>query len=207
MGWDDQLRQTPGFRRMFKRLPRHRLAVRPDPGVRGRLFSYLGWPLDRLYLLEYAARLYDDPTYLDAARRLSSRPQAGLPGVDVWFRGLPLIDLELSHATPRAPQGSPSLVTLRRHGGSDRPLVDKLILRTGREAGSAMILLDLYAAGSHAHTEKGPSVAFYEVDHVPLFHNLGRHRVRSAITGNLPWACPARSVSPAAGTGKTNGSP
>jgi hypothetical protein len=67
-------------------------------------------------------------------------------------------------------------------------VVDKLILRTGTEVGSAMVMLDLYASGSHAHPFKGPQVAYYEVDGVPLFHNLGRHRTRSPITGNSFWA-------------------
>ena len=35
---------------------------------------------------------------------------------------------------------------------------------------------------------RGRPVAYYEVDGVPLFHNLGRHRTRSAITGNSFWA-------------------
>ena len=51
-----------------------------------------------------------------------------------------------------------------------------------------MILMDLYASGSHAHPNKGPSIAYYEADQVPLFHNMGRHHTRSAIDGNLLWA-------------------
>ena len=81
-------------------------------------------------------------------------------------------------------------MTYRARRGSDKPLVDKLILRSGLEPGASMIMMDLYASGSHAHPEKGPSIAYYEVDHVPLFHNMGRHRTRSAITGNLLWALP-----------------
>ena len=74
--------------------------------------------------------------------------------------------------------------------------MDKLILRTGSEPGSAMVMLDLYAAGSHSQPSKGPSIAYYEVDGVPLFHNLGRHRTRSAITGNSFWALEAGRAFP-----------
>jgi hypothetical protein len=44
--------------------------------------------------------------------------------------------------------GPPSLVTYRARQGSSRRLIDKLILRTGWEHGSAMILLDLYATSA-----------------------------------------------------------
>ena len=53
-----------------------------------------------------------------------------------------------------------------------------------------MVFMDLYARGSHAHIEKGPSIAYYEAGQVPLFHNMGRHGTRSPITGNLFWAMP-----------------
>ena len=70
----------------------------------------------------------------------------------------------------------------RANRSGPQPVVDKLILRTGNTPGDAMVFMDLYAAGSHAHPSKGPSVAYYEADGVALFHNLGRHRTRSAIT-------------------------
>ena len=78
--------------------------------------------------------------------------------------------------------------------GEPQPLVDKLILRTGLEPGAAMVMMDLYASGSHAHLEKGPSIAYFEADGVPLFHNMGRHGTASAITGNILWAMPGNSI-------------
>jgi hypothetical protein len=50
-----------------------------------------------------------------------------------------------------------------------------------------MIMMDLYAVGSHAHEYKRPSVGFYEVGSVPLFHNLGRRGTRSGQCGNSFW--------------------
>ncbi len=159
-------------------------------------FAYTDVRLDRIFLLEYAANLYDDPTFLAAAHTLWAARRSEPPGVDGWFRALPLINLEVSDAEPKGPEGSPSLVTWRTRRGASRPLADKLILRTGLAPGSAMMLMDLYASGSHAHANKGPSIAYYEVDGVPLFHNLGRHRTRSAICGNLLWAMPVDPAQP-----------
>ena len=193
---ENDLARSPNFRRQFERF---RDIVSPAgliPEYGDAYFSYNGCPLDRIYLLEYAARLYDDPTFLYAARKLYGRPQAGLPDLDTWSRAMPLINMDLSRAQPRMPAGAPSLATYRARQGTAGPLADKLILRTGLEPGAAMVLMDLYASGSHAHMEKGPSIAYYEVGQVPLFHNLGRHGTRSAITGNLCWALPAAETFP-----------
>lgn len=196
LGRERDLAESAGFRRLFERF---RDIVSPAgliPEYGDSYFSYSSCPLDRVYLLEYAAKLYDDPTFLYAARKLYGRPQTGLPGLDLWSRALPLIDMEPLSAEPRRPAGPPSLVTWRVRRGSPRPLVDKLILRSSLEPGAAMVLLDLYASGSHSHPQKGPSIAYYEVDQVPLFHNLGRHHTRSAIVGNLLWAMPAEGRFP-----------
>lgn len=189
-GRENDVRQSPGLRRM---LSRFRDIVSPTgliPEYGDSYFSYTTCPLDRLYVLECAARLYDDPTYLAAARQMDQRPGLVPPGLDLWYRGQGLIDLPASRLTAAELPGSPSLVTYRARRGQQRPLVDKLILRTGRRPGAAMVMMDLYASGSHAHREKGPSIAFYECDGVPLFHNMGRHQTRSAIAGNLVWAMP-----------------
>ncbi len=196
MGWENDLRDSPKFRRLFERF---RDVVSPSgliAEVGDAYFGYTGVAWDRVYLLEYGAQLFNDPTMLWAAQRLASRPSDKAVKSDVWFRSLGQINLPESPLKAVAPASSPSLVTYRLRRGTPGELVDKLILRSGREPGDAMVLLDLYAHGSHAHKEKGPSIAYYEVGQVPLFHNLGRHGVRSAITGNLPWALPAEQRFP-----------
>ena len=189
------LKTIPGFRRLFERF---RDIVSPSglmPGYGDAYFSYTGVPLDRVLLMEYAASLYGDASYLSAARLLWNRaayaPSKTLPGPDDWFRATPLITFNLLSDKPVPPAGPPSQVMMRARRGTVGSLVDKLILRTGREPGESMVMLDLYASGSHAHQEKGPSIAYYESAEVPLFHNMGRHRTRSAIDGNLCWAMPA----------------
>jgi hypothetical protein len=187
------------FRRVFERM---RDIVSPTgliPEYGDGYFSYTGCPLDRVYLLEYAAKLFGDPSYRYAARKIYERPVTGLPAVDFWERALPLINLELLDAAPTAASASSpqrSTVMYRRNYSRTRDDIDKLILRTGLEPGSAMIMIDVYASGSHAHEEKGPSVAYYEAAGVPLFHNLGRHGVRSSNTGNLLWFMPAGEAFP-----------
>lgn len=186
LGKEDDLKKSPGFRRMFERF---RDIVSPAGIVPEYGNSYFGYGvvMERVYLLEYAATLYNEPSFLYAARKLYGRPSL-LPRIDHFVCAIPLINFKTLDAKPSVPEGSASQVTYRMRRGAEDPLVDKLILRTGLEPGAAMIMMDLYAKGSHAHKEKGPSLAYYEVDGVPLFHNLGRHGVSSAISGNLVWA-------------------
>jgi len=144
-------------------------------------------------------RFSDDPTYLTVARRLYDPVTFANALTDKWGRATALLALDLSQRDPE-PLPTASMVNYRATRDAPQPVVDKLILRTGTEPGSAMVMLDLYASGSHAHPFKGPQVAYYEVDGVPLFHNLGRHRTRSAITGNSFWAMEASRAFPACGS-------
>jgi hypothetical protein len=186
LGHEDDLR-APGFRRMFER---QRDLISPTgrlPEFGDGFFHVERDAFDFVFICEYAAKMFDDPTFLTVARRLYD-PEAfakALP--DGWCRALTLLGLECSQREPM-PLPAASLVNWRMNRSSAQPVVDKLILRTGSQPGAAMLMLDLYAAGSHAHPSKGPSVAYFEAYGVPLFHNLGRHRTRSAITGNSFWA-------------------
>jgi len=179
--------KSPGFRRMFER---QRDIISPTgllPEFGDGFFHLERDAFDFLYVCEYAATAFDDPTYLTVARRLFDASSFATATTDKWSRASALVGLELSPREP-APLPAASVVSYRATRSSPQPVVDKLILRTGTEAGSAMVMLDLYASGSHAHRAKGPSVAYFEANGVPLFHNLGRHRTRSAITGNSFWA-------------------
>ncbi|MEI7729621.1 MAG: hypothetical protein WCO56_08605 [Verrucomicrobiota bacterium] len=186
LGHEEDLR-APGFRRMFARQRDTISTTGLLPEFGDGFFHLDRDAFDFVYLCEYAAKVFDDPTYLTVVRRLYDPVTFAKAVPDEWCRAISLLGLELSRRLPE-PLPAASLVNYRANRVSPQPVVDKLILRTGTEPGSAMVLLDLYAAGSHAHPSKGPSVAYYEVDGVPLFHNLGRHRTRSAITGNSFWA-------------------
>jgi len=194
LGHEDDFR-GPGFRRMFER-QRDLISTTGLLPEFGDGFFHLDLDsFDFLYICEYASKIYEDPTFLTVARRLYDPVTFARAKPDGWGRAITLLDLKLSTADP-APLPAASLVNYRANRKSPQPVVDKLILRTGTEPGSAMAMLDLYAAGSHSHPSKGPSIAYYEVDGAPLFHNLGRHRTRSAITGNSFWALEAERAFP-----------
>lgn len=189
LGRDDDFK-APGFRRYFANF---RDIVSPSglmPEYGDSYFSYDAVPMDRIYLLEYAARLYNDGTFLDPVRKMWMRPQAALPDEDEWIRSLALIDMGNSSQAPQPIAGPPSQILYRNVSPGSEPVPDKLILRTGRKPGASMIMMDLYASGSHAAKDKGPSIAYYESAQVPLFHNMGRRGTRSAIDGNIAWAMP-----------------
>ena len=194
LGREGDLR-APGFRRMFERQRDTVSTTGLLPEFGDGFFHLDRDAFDFLYLCEYAAKHFYDPTFLSVAHRLYDPVTFAKAGPDEWGRAISLLGLELSTRQP-APLPAASLVNYRANRSARQPVVDKLILRTGTEPGSAMMLLDLYAAGSHAHPAKGPSVAYYEVDGVPLFHHLGRHRTRSAITGNSFWALAADGAFP-----------
>lgn len=182
--------KSPGFHRYFDNF---RDIVSPSglmPEYGDSYFSYDAVPMGRVYLLEFAARLYNDGTFLNPLNKMWIRPQAALPEEDEWVRSLALMDMGNStqHAEPIP--GPPSQILYRNTSPTAQPAADKLILRTGRQPGASMIMMDLYASGSHAAKDKGPSIAYFESSQVPLFHNMGRRGTRSAIDGNLVWAMP-----------------
>ena len=191
LGRENDLK-TPAFQRDFENF---RDIVTPSgmhPEYGDSYFSYEDLPMDRVFLMESASRLYHDPTYLDALRQMRARPQRGFPDADHWIRSLSLIDMPDSALKAQPLTNQPSQVLLRNAAVSNAIAVvpDKLILRTGREPGDSMVMMDLYASGSHAHRDKGPSIAYFESAQAPLFHNMGRHGSRSSIYGNICWALP-----------------
>ena len=193
LGRTDDLR-SPNFRRMFER---QRDVISPTgrlPEFGDGYFHLERDAFDYLYVCEYAAALYDDPSYLTVARRMFDSDSYANAPPDEWGRGTGLLRLKRLDGAPSPLPTSP--VSYRAVRSRSDPVPDKLILRTGTAPGDAMVMLDLYASGSHAHPAKGPSVGYYEVDGVPLFHNLGRHRTRSAIAGNSFWALPSDEAFP-----------
>jgi hypothetical protein len=197
LGRENDLK-APGFRSYFENF---RDIVSPSgilPEYGDSYFSYEDLPMDRVFLMEEAARLYNDTTFLEAVRKMRVRPQRGMIDGDHWIRSLSLIDMPDSAVKPQPITNQPSQVLLRNSLASNAiaSVPDKLILRTGREPGDSMVMMDLYASGSHAHRDKGPSIAYYESAQVPLFHNMGRHGSRTAINGNICWALPSQERFP-----------
>ena len=185
-GWLDAVRRSAHFRTMFERM---RDLISPTgviPEYGDGYFRQRQTRLDFVVLLEFAARLYQDPSFQTAARRMI----VGAPDeveADNLNRGQILLEeAPFEGRDDSAPVLS--VVQQRRIPGPPiRTVPDKLILRTGARPGAAMIMVDLYALGSHAHEYKRPSIGYYEAGGVPLFHNLGRRGTRSGQCGNSFW--------------------
>lgn len=186
-GWIDRVARSEHFRTMFTRM---RDIVSPAgtiPEYGDGYFHAREPRLDFVLLLETAARLYDDASFQAVARRLLPASAEAISS-DSLPRAFALLDLEPFTPT-KASQPPLSHVQYRRVPGSPVTTVpDKLILRTGTNPTAAMIMIDLYAEGSHAHPYKRPSIGFYEAAGVPLFHNIGRRGTRSGQCGNSFWA-------------------
>jgi len=194
-GWRDALARSEHFRTMFDRM---RDIVSPAgsiPEYGDGYFRAREPRLDFVLLLETAARLYDDGSYQSVARRLVPASSAAVDA-DSFPRAFALLMLE--PFTPSRSSTPPVSVVQRRRlpGPPATTVADKLILRTGTAAGSAMVMLDLYAAGSHAHRYKRPSIGYYESAGVPLFHNIGRRGTNSGQCGNSFWAFPDPELFP-----------
>jgi len=186
-GWMDEVADSVALHNMFAR---QREIISPAGRIPEFGDGYFRWDrcrLDFACLLEIAARLYDDTSFLEAAAKVVPGG-AGEVEEDQLFRGYLLLTLPPHEATGTATWPEASTVLHRRLPGTPvRTVPDKLILRTGREPGDAMVMVDLYAEGSHAHRFKRPSVGYYETAGVPLFHNLGRRGTRSGQCGNSFW--------------------
>ena len=194
-GWLDQVARSEHFRTMFVRM---RDIVSPAgsiPEYGDGYFRAREPRLDFVLLLETAARLYDDGSFQSVARRLVPASAAAIDA-DSLPRAFALLSLE--PFTPSQASTPPvSVVQYRRTPGPPAATVaDKLILRTGTASGSAMVMIDLYADGSHAHRYKRPAIGYYESAGVPLFHNIGRRGTNSGQCGNSFWAFPDPELFP-----------
>ena len=184
-GWLDNVQRSDHFRNMLVRMRDIISPAGSIPEYGDGYFRHRQVRLDFVLLLEMAARLYNDASFQQAARRFLAAPPE--LDEDQLHRAYLLLALE-----PFTPTGTsqPAFSTVQNRRVPGTPVTtmpDKLILRTGTQPGDAMIMLDLYALGSHAHEYKRPSVGFYEVGGVPLFHNLGRRGTRSGQCGNSFW--------------------
>lgn len=194
-GWLDLVARSEHFRAMFVRM---RDIVSPAgsiPEYGDGYFRAREPRLDFVLLLETATRLYDDGSFRSVARRLVPASAAAIDA-DSFPRAFALLALE-PFTPSRASEPPVSVVHYRRTPGPPAVSVaDKLILRTGTAPGSAMVMLDLYADGSHAHRFKRPSIGYYESAGVPLFHNIGRRGTNSGQCGNSFWAFPDPALFP-----------
>ncbi|MEA3210367.1 MAG: hypothetical protein QOE70_3424 [Chthoniobacter sp.] len=211
LGRVDEIRHSEGLHRMFGNF---RDVMSPNgfmPEFGHAYFEPPGQP-DWLYVFEWAAALYDDPTFLYAARKFfaglarygepkpASANQAFLD-CNYCLAGLlpsdrtELLTVRLPKCT--APPVAPALVS-----GITRRMVEGqgerdgfLILRSGLEPGAPMLLMDLLSFGDHALFEQRPSLGYYETGHVPQFYQYGRY-AQAASRGNVVLLKPAAEEFP-----------
>jgi hypothetical protein len=184
-GWTDGIARSPHFRILFERMRDLISPAGSIPEYGDGYFRNRQLRLDFVLLLEMAARLYDDASFQRAARGfLAAAPDFE---EDQLNRAHMLLELDPFAPTRESRPVLSSVQTRRIPGPPVATVPDKLILRTGDRPGAAMVLVDLYAEGSHAHEYKRGSVGYYEAGGVPLFHNLGRRGTRSGQCGNTFW--------------------
>lgn len=195
-GWLDRIAASADFRRMFCRM---RDIVSPAgsiPEYGDSYFKANASRLDFVLLLEMATRLYDDGSFRAVGQRLL--PRAGEAIVpDDFCRGFMLLELPPFMPSAASPRPLSAVQERRVPGDPPTTVPDKLVLKTGSGSDAAMVLVDLYARGSHVHPYKCGGVGYYEVAGVPLFHNLGRRGTGSAPCGNLFWALEDADAFPA----------
>ncbi|MGN6724877.1 MAG: hypothetical protein ACTHLZ_03085 [Tepidisphaeraceae bacterium] len=180
--------------RWHQTLGRYRDTVSPGgqmPEWNDDYFQSGGWPAF-LYLFEYAAHLYHDPTFETAARKIYCRQSTALATMkhgsqhtDLHNLGAVLHATELLELSPlneTAPEPMVSGVTSRRDE-IGRQVPDKLILRPSNAPGSPMVWMDVYAEGDHSHTSKKGSIGYYEIDQVPVYRG-GYGRQEGNLTGD-----------------------
>lgn len=194
-GWLGDIARSADFRNMFTRMRDIISPAGTIPEYGDGYFAAREPRIDFVLLLEMASRLYGDASFRKAAEPLVPRTAAELTG-DQLPRAYLLMDLG-PFTAENAETPPLSAVHQRRAPGIPTTIVlDKLILRTGTGAGDAMVMVDLYARGSHAHPYKRPAIGYYEVAGVPLFHNLGRRGTSSGQCGNSFWMLEDSSLFP-----------
>jgi hypothetical protein len=193
MGKEDDFRKSDRWRNTFSR---YRAMVTPGgqfPEFNDDYFEE-GGKAPYLFLFEYAASLYSDPTFSWTARKLFVRRSRDItslkprdPHVDLHiltaiFLGQDIIDFPLS----RLPPAPPSLLSgvTHRYDEFGNAQDDKLVLRPSLDPGSPALMMELYPAGDHCHGEMRGSITYYEAGNVPVYPGgYGRYWARQTGDG------------------------
>ncbi|HEY0257381.1 MAG TPA: hypothetical protein VGC39_08055, partial [Candidatus Methylacidiphilales bacterium] len=193
MGREDDLKKSDRWRNAFER---YRAMATPGghmPEFNDDYFEE-GGKAPYLFLFEYAASLYGDPTFSWTARKLFVRrskdigslqphnPHNDLHILGGIFIGQDLVDFSPSTQTPVAPTFTSGVTHRYDEFGTQQD--DKLFLRPSLEPGAPEIMMELYPQGDHSHTEMRGSITYYEVGNVPVFPGgYGRYWARDTGDG------------------------
>ena len=127
-------------------------------------------------VFEQVARLFNDPTYLYAAWKLYYTGLANIDpkiGIDAAILTEPVCYAPLNLAPEILTAGS--LVTTRNNNTGGKNIPNHLLLGASRKLGVPFVMSEIYARGSHAHTNQLGGINYFEVDNYPLYHGVTRH--------------------------------
>lgn len=214
LGRVDDLRKSANFHRMFGNF---RDVLSPNgfmPEFGHAYFKDAAHPT-WLYVFEWAAAIYDDPTFLFAAQEVFHRlvrfdtpapknlNEAFLDCHECLAGLVPSDRTELvtvKIVKCKSPPTRPTLVSgvTRRALDGQGDADGFLILRSSLDPGSPMLMMDLLSTGDHALFEQRPSIGYYETGHVPHFYQYGRY-FQAASRGNVILLNEPKSGFPDAG--------
>lgn len=162
--------------------------------------DYYGEWQNFVVLMEYGARIYNDPTYLYMAWRafdsgtknfpkepLAEGTDAKKGDSDLWtmqelYYLLFIVELGDTDMECEKPQNS-AVITNRRNRNGDE-FYNKLMLSADAAAGAPFVYCELYADGWHGHYNRRGSIGYYEAGGVPQFYGTARHN-RSQVHSNV----------------------
>ena len=162
--------------------------------------DYFGEWQNYVVLMEYAARLYNDPTYLYYAWRAFSAGNKNFPkeplkegtvgkkgDSDLWsmqelYEMLFIIELGETDMQCEKPENRAVVTKRKNRNGVE--YYNKLVLSSDNSEGAPFVFADLYADGWHGHFNRRGSVGYYEAGGVPQFYGTARHN-RSHVHSNV----------------------
>ena len=166
-----ELLKDPGMVKMFER---YRDQVAPNGSMPEYGDDFYGRAMDWIYIFEYCANLFDDPTFAYAARHMYDWAiKNGLPD---FFLDTEMFDIPDLYDNAYLNDKAATIATKNYKG--EKNVSEKIFLRTSKTDGTPFIMLDNARFRiSHSHPAARGSVVYYEYDNIPLYHSLTRRFV------------------------------
>ncbi len=174
----------PEVQKMFER---YRDQVGPNGAMPEYGDDFYGRSADWIYMFEYCANLYCDPTFAYAARKMYDWAQKNGTGVSNYFLSAELFDIIDNLYTGETSLYDQGATVSKRYLPGHNEAINKVLIRPDKQAGSPYMVLDNGLTGvSHAHVNARGSIIHYEYNNVPLYHSLTRRFV-DARYQNVPF--------------------
>ncbi len=166
-----ELLKDDGMKKMFSRF-RDQLA--PNGSMPEYGDDFYGRAMDWIYIFEYCANLYEDPTFAYAARHLYD--WAIKNGLSDFFVDTEMFDIPDLYDEAYLNEEAATIST--RNYKNQKDATAKILMRSSKLDGNPFIMVDnpKYRI-SHSHPAAKGSVVYYEYDNIPLYHSLTRRFV------------------------------